>query len=182
MDELQSLKLETIEERHDFERLLALWDQFREYVELLEKTLAGEMSAEDLQEPNLALQHVMNDEEVRFLEWHDGDRIWNNSVHDLVFSPGSYSGNPDLFKHDVLGATVKFNHLINKQLRTLYELNDKIEALSDENTATSLTKTESGERQKLSTRIKSLDQAGEMVVKWGGRVIPLIPYLKHFLS
>jgi hypothetical protein len=48
MDELQSLKLEAVDERHDLERLLTLWDQYREYMEGLGNLLIGSSTPDAL--------------------------------------------------------------------------------------------------------------------------------------
>lgn len=151
-------------------------------MEGLGNVLIGNSTPDALRPSHLVLQHALEDQQERFMEWSNGNRVWHHAVHDLVFAPGEYSGHPDHFKQDALEATVLFEHLIKKQLRTLYELNDKIEALSDENTARAMTKTEATERPKLSSRVKSFDETGEMIMRWGGRLIHFIPHLKQILD
>jgi hypothetical protein len=181
VDTLAMYRSEALDQRHDLERILEVNDRFRENTESLAKILTGG-SADEFVAQNLALQKEMESEEYRFLEWRDGDKVWNQAIHTLTFSPGAYQQSPEAFAQDALEASIIFDKMIRDRLRDLYRTNDHIEMLSDEPTARKLTRVDPAERPKLSQRIKKIDEVADVAIKWGGRVVSALPHVLPYLE
>lgn len=126
MDEVQGFKLHALEEQQDLARLVSLYEDFQEYAESLAKVIRSEAPAESLKAIWLKTRHEFDDEEPRFLEWQDGEQILNSAIYSLVRNPQHFIDAPDDLRNTLLAATVKFQHLIATQERTLRELHEKI--------------------------------------------------------
>lgn len=179
---LSMYKSQAVSERHEVERIVELNDRFRDHTEGLAKVLAGQMNAARFEPENLALRKELESEEHRFMEWRDGDRVWNAAIYTLVFEPGVYRDSPQVFAPHALEASIVFDKMIRDALRELYKTNDHIAALSDDATALRITRVEPAERPKLSQRLKSWSDTAEIGITWGGRLISVLPHIQELLK
>lgn len=166
---LMAAKLSAIDERHDLERVLSFYDEFRAYVEQLAKALAAGDDLSSIVAPRLSLINQIADHEHRFVV--SGELV--TGPLDLINHPNHYVGNPSVFSMHVQHAIARFEYLIKKQLRALYELDDEIRVLANETTAREHTLVVPDERSKIMNTVRRADELAEMVVKWGNRAIKL---------
>jgi hypothetical protein len=184
--EITELKLSALRERQDLDRLVSLYELFQTYVEQFAAILRnGDREGQVLEAcvaTRESLKLELRDQESRFVEWHDGDQILNPAIFSLLDEPGSYLRNHNAFKTDILLATTKFQHLIQKKRRSLEEVHEQLSLLTSETDARAVTTLDglSG-FEPTTTKIKKADEVAEIGFKWAGRLILFAPWAEKLL-
>src|SRR5258708_3024729 len=137
MGQLQILKIDALEERQDLDGLVALYLEFQAYIEKLAEAFHGGGNRSDLAAAHEALRLHLRDEENRFLEWSDGERVLNRPIFSLLEDP-----DPGTFERDLMLATQKFEYMIRKKERSLRELHERIAVLTSDQDAQAVTHVE----------------------------------------
>ena len=184
--EIKELKLRALRERQDLDRLVKLYELFQAYIEQFAVILRNRDPETQALETCLATQESLRlelrDQEYRFVEWHDGDQVLNPAIFSLLDEPGSYLRNLNAFKTDILLATKKFEHLIQKKRRSLEELHEELTLLTSEAEARAMTTLDRPSGFEPTTaRVKKADEVAEIGFKWAGRLILFAPWAEKLL-
>lgn len=183
MDEVTSRKLRALQEKQDLDHLVELYTQFQSYIEELASCLKNEKLTPELAKRQEAIRLHLDDNQGRFLEWHEGEQLLNRPIFSLTRDPDRYGYDPNSFQHDVLLAAEKFGYLIRKREESLRELHGEIALLTSEEEAHNVTNL--GSSSRLASAADTMARADEIMdkgLKWGGHLVRFGLWAKELLQ
>ena len=182
MTSLIELKRTALSHRQDLGDVVELYEGFQNYIEHLARVLKGDLSWQEFDQTQVRYDLQLTDMETLFYEWYEGEQILNLSIFSLVREPQQYSGDPEVFKTDLLRAVEKFKYLIGQREKELRKLHERIALESSESEAETITQLEpSGKPGSLIDQAKRADETMESAWKWGGRVVKFISWASTIL-
>lgn len=178
--QLQSVKLEALEERQYLERLLVIYQSFQDYIQALIPLVKGECPpSSEFAIIHERLRLKFKEYENLFLEWNEGDQTVYTPIALLLFKPEKFYNNERGFELALPLATTKFQDIIEKRMRSLREAHERITLLESEAKAEEITHIP---KKSLMATIKEADQLAEIASKWGGQVIRFAPWALELLN
>lgn len=172
--QVQTLKLETLDERQGLERLLVIYQSFQDYIQALTPIVKGEWPpSNEFLTAQEKFRLKFEEYEGLFFEWHEGVQEVNDAIAALLRRPEIFHNDTQGFELALPLATAKFQDILEKQARTLRELHEKIALLEGETKAEEITHIP---KKSIMATIKDADQLAEIASKWGGKAIKFAPW------
>jgi len=175
--DLVNRKRIALEQRRNVDQLVVLFEEFQRYIENIHRASKGEISQQDFLRIMAAFNLRLEDQEYRFREWDEGRDILNYAIFTLARNPEQYSDEL------LILATVKFEHLLEKEREELEALHEELALYTSETDAQSVTHFEpAASSPSMTQKVEVADQLMEKAFKWGNRVVQIAPWLEKMLQ
>jgi hypothetical protein len=179
MDEVTSFKLQVAERRRELDRVIALFEAFKQYIDRFAEWIRGDLGDEGFRAAQERFSLRIEADSHRFTEWHDGEQVLHYEIFTLVREPEACR-NPDVFKDHVLRATLKFQHLLQEAREQLAAERENLAIVAGEEAAAAV-----AAKPEESSTIEKVKVAEEVLDKsftWGERVVTIGPWLVKLLE
>jgi hypothetical protein len=179
MDDVTAYKLRVVGQRRDLEKLIALFEGFKEYVDRLAEWIKGDLNDDSFRAAQERFALRIEPNAQRFTVWNDGEEMLHYEIFTLVRDPQECR-NLAVFKDYVVRGTLKFQQLLEDAREELATAREELAIIAGEDVAATV----APKPQETSTieKVKVAEAVLDKSFTWGERIVTIGSWVVRLLA